>query len=46
MRFVPTLVHGVIDYILGLIVIALPFMLALHGTARIALITLGVIAIL
>ncbi|WP_037078787.1 hypothetical protein [Neorhizobium vignae] len=29
MRFVPTLVHGVIDYIVGLIAIALPFMLVL-----------------
>jgi hypothetical protein len=46
MRFVPTLIHGVIDYIVGLIVIALPFMLGLQGTARMTLIAVGVIAIL
>ena len=46
MRFIPTLVHGVIDYIVGLVVIALPFMLGFQGATRLTLVALGIIAIL
>ncbi|MBO0143251.1 hypothetical protein JZX87_18920 [Agrobacterium sp. Ap1] len=46
MRLIPTLVHGVIDYIVGLVVIALPFVLGLQGATRMTLVALGIIAIL
>lgn len=46
MRFIPTLVHGVIDYIVGLVVIAMPFMLGFQGATRMTLVALGIIAIL
>ena len=31
MRFIPTVIHGAADYVVGLIVMALPFVLDLHG---------------
>ena len=37
MRFVPTLAHGAVDYLVGLLLIALPFMLGLQGTPRMIL---------
>jgi hypothetical protein len=46
MRFIPTLVHGVIDYIVGLVVIALPIMLGFQGATRMTLLALGIIVIL
>lgn len=41
MRIIPTLAHGVADYVVGLLVIALPFLLDLDGTARTTMIALG-----
>jgi len=36
MRFIPTIVHGLADYIVGLIVVGLPFYFGWTGTSRIA----------
>jgi hypothetical protein len=46
MRFIPTMLHGVADYIVGLLVIGLPFFLGLQDTPRTVLVVLGVIVIL
>jgi hypothetical protein len=45
MRFLPTRLHGVLDYVVGLIVIALPIAFALQGAALLALVGLGAFAI-
>jgi hypothetical protein len=45
MRFIPTSVHGLADYIVGLIVVGLPFYYGLTGTSRVAFVTLGLLAI-
>jgi hypothetical protein len=34
MRFIPTVLHGVLDYIVGLVIVALPFLLGWPPTAR------------
>jgi hypothetical protein len=46
MRLVPTLLHGIADHIVGLIVIGLPFIFGLGDTPRAILIALGLIVIL
>lgn len=46
MRFVPTLIHGVIDYLVGLLLIALPFMLGLQGVPRMLLLGLAAAVLL
>jgi hypothetical protein len=46
MRFVPTQFHGIVDYLVGLLVIALPFFLGLTAGPRVVLIILGVAVIL
>jgi len=46
MRVVPTLFHGIVDYLVGLLVIALPFVLDLTGGPRVVLIILGAAVIL
>jgi hypothetical protein len=45
MRFIPTTAHGLADYIVGLIVVGLPFYFGWIGTGRIAFVTLGLLAI-
>jgi hypothetical protein len=45
-RFIPTLAHGIADYVVGLIVIALPFILGLDGTPRLALIAIGIVVLI
>ena len=42
MRFIPTIAHGLADYLVGLIVIAMPIYFAWTGSARIFFLTLGV----
>lgn len=46
MRFIPTLAHGVADYLVGLLVISLPFLLHLDGTAQTIVIALGAVVLL
>ncbi|MBY3001966.1 hypothetical protein [Rhizobium leguminosarum] len=46
MRFVPTMLHGIADYVVGSFVIGLPFFLELNGTPRMVLIALGIIMVL
>jgi hypothetical protein len=45
-RFVPTVVHGIADYVVGLVVIALPFVYGWTGTPRWLFIVLGAVVIL
>lgn len=45
MRFLPTMLHGILDYIVGLVTIGLPFVLGLQGSQRWTLIALGVAVI-
>jgi hypothetical protein len=45
MRFIPTIAHGLADYLVGLIVIAMPIYFAWTGSARIFFLTLGVVVI-
>jgi len=44
-RFIPTMLHGAADYIVGLITISLPFYLGLEGKPRTVLVVLGIVAI-
>jgi hypothetical protein len=46
MRFLPTMIHGVLDYLVGLLVIVLPFILRLQGTQKWTLVTIGLLVIL
>lgn len=46
MRFIPTVIHGVLDYLVGLMVIGLPFAVGIHGPALIALVASGSFAII
>jgi hypothetical protein len=45
MRFIPTALHGLADYLVGLIVIALPFHFGWTGGERAIFITLGLFVI-
>jgi hypothetical protein len=45
MRVLPTVFHGILDYIVGLVTIGLPFMLGLQGAQRAVLIILGAVVI-
>jgi hypothetical protein len=45
MRFIPTTAHGLADYIVGLVVVGLPFYFGWTGTSRIAFVTLGLLVI-
>ncbi|MDP9840629.1 signal transduction histidine kinase [Neorhizobium huautlense] len=45
MRFIPTVLHGVLDYLVGVVLIVLPFALGTQGPTLIALIALGLFAI-
>jgi hypothetical protein len=45
MRFLPTMIHGVLDYLVGLLVIVLPFALGLQGSQKWALVILGLLVI-
>ncbi len=46
MRFVPTLFHGLADYIVGLMVLGMPFYYGWSGTQRAPLVLLGTFVIL
>jgi hypothetical protein len=46
MRFIPTMLHGVADYLVGILVVGLPLFLGLHDTPRAVLVALGIIVIL
>ena len=46
MRFIPTKIHGIADYVVALIVIGLPFVYGWTGAQRWTLIALGVFAVL
>lgn len=46
MRFVPTVVHGAADYIVGLLLACLPVFLGWSAAGRYAFIALGVLVIL
>lgn len=46
MRFISTIVHGVADYLVGLAVIALPFLLGSEGPVKGILIALGIVVLL
>lgn len=41
MRFIPTIAHGIADYIVGLIVLAMPFYFGWSGNARFVFVSLG-----
>ncbi|WFR99403.1 SPW repeat domain-containing protein [Rhizobium tumorigenes] len=41
MRFLPTMFHGVLDYLVGLLVIVLPFALGLQGLQTGTLVVIG-----
>lgn len=43
MRFIPTIAHRLADYLVGLIVIAMPIYFAWTGSARIFFMTLGAV---
>lgn len=46
MRFLPTMIHGVLDYLVGLLVIVLPFVLGLQGSQKWTLVVIGLLVIL
>ena len=43
MRFLPTMIHGVLDYLVGLLVIVLPFALRLQGSQKWTLVAFGIL---
>lgn len=45
MRFIPTTAHGFADYVVGLIVVGLPFYFAWTGASQVAFVTLGLVVI-
>ena len=45
MRFIPTAVHGIADYVVGLIVLGLPFYFGWSGVSRACFVLLGIYAI-
>lgn len=46
MRFIPTRIHGIADYVVALIVIGLPFVYGWTGAQRWTLVALGVFVVL
>ncbi|OHV78830.1 hypothetical protein [Rhizobium sp. LCM 4573] len=46
MRFIPTLAHGIADYVVGLLVIALPFLLGLDGAVQATIVVFGAVVLL
>ena len=46
MRFLPTMIHGILDYLVGLLVIVLPFALGLQRAQQWTLIGLGLVVVL
>ncbi|MGV1873737.1 SPW repeat domain-containing protein [Agrobacterium rosae] len=46
MRFLPTMFHGFVDYVVGLGVIGLPFFLGFNEVPRTVLIVLGIAVLL
>jgi hypothetical protein len=46
MRFLPTLIHGVLDYLVGLLVIVLPFALGLQESQKWTLVIIGFLVLL
>jgi hypothetical protein len=45
MRFIPTTVHGLADYVVGFIVMGLPFLFSWTGASRVTFVTLGIVVI-
>jgi hypothetical protein len=45
MRFIPTIVHGLADYVVGLVVIALPLYFEWAESPRVAFVALGLLVI-
>lgn len=45
MRFIPTALHGVVDYAVGMLLTALPLYLGWLGMPRVALVSLGIFVI-
>jgi hypothetical protein len=45
MRFIPTTVHGLADYVVGFIVMGLPFLFSWTGASRVTFVTLGILVI-
>jgi hypothetical protein len=45
MRFIPTTAHGLADYIVGLIVMSLPFLFGWTGATRVTFASLGILVI-
>ncbi|MCX7319105.1 MAG: hypothetical protein NT113_06270 [Hyphomicrobiales bacterium] len=45
MRFIPTALHGVVDYAVGMLLTALPLYLGWSGMPRVALVALGIFVI-
>jgi hypothetical protein len=45
MRFIPTTVHGLADYVVGFIVMGLPFLFSWTGVSRVTFVTLGILVI-
>ena len=46
MRFVPTLLHGIADYVVGIGVIGLPFLFGLTGTPRFVFVAMGLFVLI
>jgi hypothetical protein len=46
MRLIPTMLHGFVDYVVGFVVIGLPFFLGLNDAPRLVLVVLGLSVIL
>jgi hypothetical protein len=45
MRFIPTLLHGIADYLVGIVVIGMPIYFGFAAAPRIALISLGALVV-
>lgn len=45
MRFIPSIAHGLADYLVGLAVVSMPFHFGWTGTVRIVFVTLGIIVV-
>ncbi|MCK1404425.1 hypothetical protein [Bradyrhizobium sp. 76] len=45
MRFLPTVMHGVADYVVALVVLGLPYIYGMHGTSKAFLLVLGAAAL-